>query len=319
MKFKYQTSITYILLLFPLVTNAQIDSLLSVLKNTSNNSTKVTLYQELADQTEAFEQALVYANKALAISKKLKNDRLMASSYYTVGKVYFYNSEYSEMFPFFEKSYILYLDLKDTKEIAETAYYLGISYDLISEYEKAIEYFLIALDWDKQQNYIYGIDNNYYRLAYVYSELDDFETALEYANLCYELEKENNLDVSYGQDALSNIYERMGDYPKAKKYAQLVLKSTQDDPTSHNYGLSLSNIGDMHIYMGEYDSAMFYFLEALEIATNNEDGYSKAAAYYQIAQIQLELSELEAAKKTISLAIEYYKTEKIKTEYLARL
>jgi tetratricopeptide (TPR) repeat protein len=88
-----------------------------------------------------------------------------------------------------------------------------------------------------------GFGNGY--LGLIYDNLEDWEKSLPRYLFCYQ-DRKSVLDCSN----LGSVYERLGEYDKARQVYQDYLKNVSDSPQIHTY------VGFDYVYRGEYDLAL---------------------------------------------------------------
>ena len=90
---------------------------------------------------------------------------------------------------------------------------------------------------------------------------------------------------SRSSGVLANVFNQIGNYPKALEYYLLKLKLDEKSGKPQNLANVLLNIGTVYLYQEEYDKALNYYYQADSIMKVNTDGDVKFGAIlrYSIA------------------------------------
>ena len=99
--------------LSPLILNAQpnldfvdkaVDSIINSVQKLSNNEDKIKILNSKAGEYRYKKTTLKLLHKALSISKKINNNQLIATCYYSLGNFYFYNTRLDSAMVYLNKS-----------------------------------------------------------------------------------------------------------------------------------------------------------------------------------------------------------------------
>ena len=176
--------------------NAQdlIDKLKIELKTKPDAKRIATIYSDLTwyYSNISIDSALVYGDKALQGSIKLKDSTLIAQVYSDIGNVYFKNGDYKQSLERFKSSLSIRKQQNNSTGIAKIYTRFGDLYQMQSKYNLAMNNYLIALKYaDKanDDNVKFNIINN---LSSLFLYLKDFKRASTYSNQAIEyFEKKN--------------------------------------------------------------------------------------------------------------------------------
>ncbi|MFT5834895.1 MAG: signal transduction histidine kinase [Cognaticolwellia sp.] len=313
------------LLFFSLVsfgqTNTEIE-LLESLDTASSDLVRSKIYIELSDKVveKSPSQGYNYAERALSFAQKSGDIRAEGRAYCCLGYCLYYKSEYLKALPFCEKGFKLAQEAKDTSVILRTLSYQSSIHSFFGNNERAITLSKRALKLSQQLNNQEKISRAYNDLGLAYIEISEYEKALSFLTkaklINIESEDEYNLDITLNN--ISLIYSEMGEF----ELALSTLYETVDtgyDKESLDYGIYLINVGEVLQNMGEYDSALDYYLNYLKIARNYENQFDEALAFSGIAKIELELNQLDAAFKNQKKANILYEKLQVNAYYASGL
>lgn len=240
-----------------------IDSLQNVLKTAKEDTSKVFLLNELSNQYKVlndYENAIQYANAALALADKLNFKKGQATIYLTLGRINARQNKFIE----------------------------------------ALQYDSISLQICKQIGYKYGEKMCYDWVGQLYWYTGNYSGALEKFFASIKIAKEagdKNLSIAY--NGIGNCLSRMGNYPEALKYYFAYLNNSKELNDKWNIATAYGNIGNVYEAQGNYPEALqnyFACSKAMELVgekggvaeSNNNIGniyriqnnYAEAIEYY---------------------------------------
>lgn len=241
-----------------------IDSLKTVLRKTKTDTTKVLLYNEIAQnyQYNDTEIGIKYANLGLQLSKKINWEKGIAQSYSTFGINYYVQNETKKALIAFNKA--LQFCKKDKKAKSKILKNIGAVYNSSGNYEKALRYNLEALKISEEIN-------------------DQDHTAKIYTNI-------------------GNIYYYLEDTKKAINYYKKSLVINQKLNNKKSICKNLQNIGSSLIIEGKDIEAKKYYNDALKIAANHNDKETLLYSYFYLGNIENNLNNTEKALSYLDLS-----------------
>lgn len=183
------------------------------LNQTINLTNISNLYYDLGD----YDTALEYALKCLPIFEKYKDEQplRLVAIYTTLGNIYFKKEIFSEALQYFQS--IIDLASPDTAAYKLAHSGLGKVYYKMHDYDNAKKHLDLALQFAKDlNNPELEITATYYT-GHLYKDQMIYRKALEYFQQSYRLAEEymRKQDLLSIHEALSNLYDQMGDIPKA--------------------------------------------------------------------------------------------------------
>ncbi|MBL7885974.1 MAG: tetratricopeptide repeat-containing sensor histidine kinase [Flavobacterium sp.] len=241
-----------------------IDSLKTVLNTTKTDTTKILLYNELAQsyQYNDTELGLKYANLGLQLSKKISWEKGMAQSYSTFGINYYVQNEIKKALYSFNQA--LHYCKNDKKAKSKILKNIGAVYNTAGNYDKALRFNLEALKISEEIN-------------------DKDHTAKIYTNM-------------------GNIYYYLNDTKRAITYYKKSLFINQKLNNKPSICKNLQNIGSALIIEGKDIEAKKYYTEALKIAENSNDKETLLYNYFYLGNIENNLNNPEKALNYLDLS-----------------
>ncbi|MBT8326309.1 MAG: tetratricopeptide repeat protein, partial [Bacteroidia bacterium] len=152
----------------------------------------------LTNPTEAFD----LAGEALVLSKATKDRKAEASSYNTLGTLYYNAGDYNKAIEFFTKAKNIYSSVSDSKNEEYTLKYLGKSHEALNENETSLGYYEKA---EKKSSS--SVDKNDYRLknSKIKRKVGKSSEAID------ELEQELKNNKTLNKRQKIDIYLELGD------------------------------------------------------------------------------------------------------------
>lgn len=249
---------------------SETDSIENILKNyKKEDTTRIDLLNDLSYAYTNLDpdKGLLYASKAILLSKKLNNAKRLGRAYgnralnYTfLGKdslaIYWYQeginyaiktnnksgegillnnlailyinrSEYKKSLDLRLKALSIFTELKDKKKIGSILSNIGVTYFYIADYPKANAFYFKAL-----------------------------KVAQEMKDISGEALTTSNIGM---------VYKKMGNYNKALFYYQKSLKQSQLSNDQHAVSNTLANIATIYDDQGQHQKALDFYNQALVI------------------------------------------------------
>lgn len=254
---------------------SKIDSLNKILEDYSaDDSSKADKFNELAYlyHTNDIDSSLLYARKALKLSKKLNYLEGIAKSIRLIGVYHTIKSNYPAAIEYAHKSLRIYENLNDLKGISDCYNSLGIIYQNWGNYSKSLKYYqkaLKILEGSKHiDSYAYCLNN----IGVIYHDLGYYEKALNYYNRTIEFYNQLNdrHSLSIGLNNIGEIFMMNKEFAKAQDYFQRSYQISQE--VGDSYGIAYINMdfGKLFLLKKEFSEALNYALKGLEFAKECE-------------------------------------------------
>lgn len=191
----------------PLSGQTEIDSLKQELKETPNeNIKKVKLLNQLGFEYWIIDskKSITYGNKALSISKKIKNPEGQAKANRILGVAYWTQGEITAALSHLLKAKQKYTKLKDDSGLANVLLNTGMVYADIQDYDTAMEYYNKAIDKFSALGLKGRIGTTYTKIATILIEKGIYYEAKEYLENALKIHQKN--DFKYG---ISEVHNRL--------------------------------------------------------------------------------------------------------------
>lgn len=250
--------------------SAEKDSLLSVLKITTNDSLKVNIYNQLSKLfcTIDFNKALEYNKESIILSEKIHSDRKLAEAYNIQGIIYINKGQNQEAISSLTKAIEIHKKNGNKKGLASAYGNLGAMYYLMGIYDKSLDYNLKCLKINESLNDKNGIAICLLNIANVYFIQNEYESAKKYylrgqlihqelKNIPGEISAMNNIATILLAEGKSD--EALVYFEKIKKIAEA------EEGYKLERAMAYSGIGIVARIKGDFKKAHFYLDKSYQL------------------------------------------------------
>ncbi len=271
------------------------DSLVNKLKNPINDSAKAITLLEIGEAIEQTtpEKSMDYYRQALSLGQRIKNNRVILSSYHDIGICYININKMDSAIIAFEKAIPFARLLNDTVREARVLANIGNAYLHKKDRVTAIDYYLkSARLWEtcRDQNYLPILYSNINGLL---DEQKEHNKAVEYGNKAIALAQKigDGYSEVNGLINLAATYGYLGQHEKQYELLNNALplaKETKD----------LDQIGTVYHFMGDYffkkenfSSAAEKYLESYTYIKQMGNKYHLCTISTALAQVYYKLDQ----------------------------
>jgi serine phosphatase RsbU (regulator of sigma subunit)/uncharacterized protein HemY len=273
--------------------DAQFDSLQNLLDQAVQNERRVDLMNEMAAMAFNIspEDAIAYASDARTIAEQANYKEGLALALKNTGIGNYYLGKNIEAIQQWESSLLIYEELEDKKMTANLLSNLGAVYYYQGNPESAMGYYLRSLKIAEEIRDTVRIGTLLMNLGSIYSER---EASLDTARYYYIRAMQYGEAMDYidllgmGCLNLGRVYFRKEEYDSALYYFERSLLLNSD---THYVTSSLTDMGRIHAVRGEYDRAVKYQKDALEMADEGNIPAEKINALLGLANTYMEMKE----------------------------
>ncbi|MBD2504596.1 CHAT domain-containing protein [Anabaena azotica] len=135
-----------------------------------------------------------------------------------------------------------------------------------------------------------------FQIGYAYFLLGKYQKGIKFLHKSLTLALEiDNYDMQAAvYHCLSQSYRSIGEFRKALKYENNFLSIINNYNIEGKAG-ALNNLGEIYILLGEYDNAIKYLEESLDISQKNEYQVCEAAALSNLGDVYQNLGQLQTS------------------------
>lgn len=175
------------------------------------------------------------------------------------------------------------------------------------DYKTAKEYYQNTLKIAEEKNDFEMIGYAYNGLATLHGALSDFEKAIEYnlkaLNAAEKTKDKNSISASYRNIAI--VYLKAQNYDLALKNAETSCKIAYDSKNPTAIAHSLETHGKIFNTIGNPQSAIMKFQEALNVMEKMDDKQFIAELLMQLGESYMQLNELDKSEYYYKKSFEY--------------
>ncbi|MCB8995615.1 MAG: tetratricopeptide repeat protein, partial [Bacteroidales bacterium] len=280
-----------------------IDSLNNIISKSSENKL-APLYLDMVMQYVALkdlENSIASAEKALEIALKYDQKEEVAKAYTLLGKLYNSKDKQTAL-DYYIKTVEVYRELKDTARIISSS--LSAS-DFLRAVRPAdaIKYAESALDYATKIEDKNLIGKANMALGAIYYAQSNYVSSMKACEKAVTvfLETNNKADLGVVYNTMGVIYKNWGEYQKAIEYYQQNLNLQESIGDTIQMGMAYANIGNIYFYVG-YDLD-----KALENYAKAENFFSAKKQYILVAQQLNSMGLVYKEKKDYGEALTKFK------------
>ncbi len=289
---------------------ARIDSLVQLLKTTSQDTTRVTAMNALASglwQKGKIDSAVELFSAALLLSKKINFNPGEANAYFSLGQLYAAGAKTAEALQSYENALSLYEQMRHPTGITEACYAMGAIHQR-SNYGEALRLFQRALSTAQQAGDKNLTAKAAYIIAVVLIRKGDYNEAPQYLDLAMKQysESANETGMANCYVARARINNHRGNVQQSLKdnYAALRLfEKTGNKVGMYNVHTGL---GSMYLAQKNYPEALNSYLASKKAAEEQGNNEVLSGAYNNVGNTYLEMGNsgeaLKAFEKSLELA-----------------
>lgn len=271
------------------------DSLQQRLLNATNDSVKARALLDIGEAIEATatEKSFDYYQQALALSKKIKNNRLILSSLNDIGVCYIELNKMDSAIAVFGYAIPVARELNDTLRVARITANIGNVYLHKKDRVKAIEYYLQAAGiWETcaDKNRLAALYSN---IGWLFTEQKEYDKAIEYGNRAYVLGTKLEDDYS-AVNALLNLSGAYNDlkqfdkqYDLLQKALPLAIKGEDIEQINTVY----DNLGGYYYQKNQYRQSLDNYLQSYQYAQQMGNQYHLCEVCKKLARVYNKLRE----------------------------
>jgi serine phosphatase RsbU (regulator of sigma subunit) len=279
---------------------AKIDSLLTVLKRTKEDTNKVNLLYNISDNYETigeYDKGIQYGNQGVTLAQRIGYKKGEAKCYNIIGYIYQDQSDYPKAFIYYTKS-LKILEQTDNKSVLSSCYSnIAVLYAVQKEYLKSVEFFFKSLKLAKEignNNLIARICSN---IGAVYAEAGEYSKSFEYLikskEMCIKLGDRFGVANCYVNIGLN--FEKQFKYNEAMEYLTYALKIMEELEVKDGIAGCLSNISELNIILKKYSLAKEQAQRVMKISKEIGEVNKMRTAYSYLASAEFGLGNYKEA------------------------
>lgn len=225
-------------------------------------------------------EALVYAKKALAISRQIPNDTLLSKVYNTLANAYQHKTLLDSAIVFHKQALQLRQKINSPIEIGDSYNNLGICSEFLGDLKIALTYYFKALSMYERQGNQSKQAMVLANIGIVYKEQKSYAKALNYykkANVIYtSINDDFGKTATYGN--MGSVLLNLKQYEKSIHYSAKAFEGYQALGFKNYLPYPVSNMAMALDSLGNYSQAETKFKEAIL-------GHKETGNAYEVANV----------------------------------
>ena len=300
-----------------------LDSLLVEIENyKSQDTTKVNMLLNATRQMgmQRNEKAVETGLQALRISENLRNDKLIAKSYYNIGIYYDFSNQFDQALEYYNSSLEIRKKIKDEEGEASVYYQISYVYFLKSDYQSAISTLLNTIQIRERINDLEGLGKSYNLLATCYKLIADYSNSLTFYFKAQKIQEDlgNKQQVANLYNNIANVYSDQKLHKEALDNHFKALNIRLEENEEKKLAESYNNIGLTYELLEEYDLALENLIKSKKLKEKNGEVsvyrtminianvYKKQKKYKESEKLMLEAIALAKENKDDRAISNYY-------------
>lgn len=270
-----------------------IDSLKTELPKSKEPEKTAAIYCDLTWYYShvSLDSSLAYGKKAIKLTKKIGNNKMLAQVYSDLGATYLTKGDANAALKSYRNALKIRRTLNDSTGIASIWCNMGAVYErkavpdsAMHKYIKALSYFEATRDSAK----IDFVKNN---IALLHSNMHNYAKAEElYLEVAkYRKATGQNVQLAMVYVNLGNLYKDQRKYTLAEQYYKDAAALAAKENSDMVHSTALFDLGFLYNRLGRYKDALSYLLESRKVATAVHSDYDEALidnglgiAYYNL-------------------------------------
>jgi len=270
--------------------NHNLDSLLSALKTSKEDTTKINILNSICREQKNigdFEKANQYGNQALLLAKRLSFKKGEAKAYNNLGIIFESQGDAENAL----KNYMIALkireEISDINGISGSYNNIGNIYYGQGNYSAALKNYYSSLLKRTEMGDKNGMAMAYMNIGNVYHLQGNYSDALknEMASLKIREDLGDKQGIANCYNNIGNVYYSQSIYTEALKNQLAALKLRKEIGDENGIGSSYNNIGIIYYLQGNYSDALINQLASLKIMNKIGDKRGIAMSYSNIGII----------------------------------
>ena len=321
LKSKYITLSLIVILTFSTVSqaqNAKIDSLKRIIKVTKIDTSRINLYNQIADEYKVInpDSTRAFALKASSLSNQKKFEFGQASSFVNLGNASIILGDYKKAKHNIQKAILSFEKLVENEPsnkrnkigLARAYASLGVISSEENNYSSALENYQKSLQIYLKLNEKSGISKAYNNIGIVYKSERNNKKALEYLKKAAVIQEEigeQTLPVTFTN--IGVIYFENNDLDKSFIYYTKATELFRTIENKRGNALLLNYLGDFYGKKNKITDAILSYNASIEMSEAISNKFVASLALYNLGQLYYDQNQIEKALPLAEKSLQYAK------------
>lgn len=302
--------ITHNLLFAQEETDTEIEQLLTQLKASKPDTSKISILNKLAVEYIGSdnEKATEYSKLAIELGTKFNSTNGLAQAYYNLAKSFYYQYEFDSIQYYYNTSTLLFKKIENRSIAANFESLMGYVQHIQSNYSEAISHYNKSLILNTVLDDTVGISYCHNDIGAAFYDLGNFEKALSnyFTSLKINEEIKDSSMIARTLANIGGIYEEQEKYSNALSYYQKALLIAKNIDAKNIIANTYLNIGGIFIEENNVDSTIIVYEKALTIYEDLQDIRGIVVLYNLLGQAYSS-HNIENNPELLNKALNYFK------------
>ncbi|MGJ8667338.1 MAG: tetratricopeptide repeat-containing sensor histidine kinase [Patiriisocius sp.] len=293
-----------------------IDSVLQVLKNKPQDTSKAILFQEIAGHYNIthLDSAQPFARKGLLLSKKLNFKRGEWMNLSMLGNYHERKTQYDSASFYYSQALKIIKVEKSIKGEAIVYNNIGMLNIRTGDYDDAIANFFKSMDAEERLGNKTGIAEGLNNIGVAHYYMANYDKATEYLLQALQAQKElgNTKGLQQGYNNVGAIFDYQKKYKQAIATYEKALAISRELGDKKLEASNLTNIALAYSKNEEFEKADDYFEEALAVRTSIGDKTGLAHSYSSFGESLRQQKRFDISEKYLKEGLVYAEENKLK-------
>jgi two-component system, sensor histidine kinase PdtaS len=258
----------------PVLSSAQLDSLLSVLRMTPSDTVQLPILTELLRATVFSDpdSGLYFAERYRGIAKKRGTELQQGMGHNFTGMCHSGLGEHDRALEHYLKALEHFEHGGDPWYVAMAHNNIGSVHEKQKRWDRSKAEFALALDGFNAINDTVWVANVSNNLGNIHYELREYDRAAERYSAAERILVLAGMEVYAGNARmnLANVLEKQGSKSEAMRVMRSALAVMPVGEDDHSRAGVLSNLGRLHSEIGDQDSALYFLHQAMDLASKSQ-------------------------------------------------
>ncbi|MFK7969898.1 MAG: tetratricopeptide repeat protein [Bacteroidia bacterium] len=288
---------------------AKIDSLTEVLATTGQDSNRVKILDNLADEYYGrdWDKVKVYSQEALLLSRKIGFTPGEINASTSRGICYAISGRIDSAIQLQKNAVRLAKRTHKLDKMSAAINNLAIIFTQQSQMDSALHYNGQAIALSREVKDTLSLAKALYSYSNIAYSKRDFNTALEGYLEALALKRAIGANFSKQLSALGMCYQEMGQWREARGTFEesIVVAKAQNEPTDEAW--ALKNLGVLSRSLSEpHENALAYFEEAVSLMEQANEDDNMAEILLDLGRVQIDLKRYKAAESSFQRSYDIY-------------
>ncbi len=248
-----------------------------------------------------FERAIDYFEESRKLAVELSNPHFEALALNRLGNSYQLRTNYLLALDYYQQALAINVNTKNLGEVARTKVNLANVYSIIGQYQRSIQLFLEAMEIHESIDEREGLAWTSLGIARLFKRLEILDKAMYYAESALHFYREiehrtgNSTGVTLCLNEMGSIFHKLGDFDRALDYTLQVLEINIKRGNVHGQASNHLSLGVIAFDKKDNSLALLHLNRALALKEQVGDSLDLARLYRFLGEVSLRTNDKNMA------------------------